>query len=54
MPKSKSQKVRDMEARKRASGLREIRVWVRDSPEAIEAVRRAAREVSEGVECEGS
>lgn len=28
MPKTPSQKVRDMEARKRAAGLKEVRVWV--------------------------
>ena len=42
MAKTPAEKVRDTEARKRASGLREIRVWVPDNAEAVAALREAA------------
>ena len=45
--KQSPQKVRDYEARKKAAGLRRVLVWVRDTPERVEAVRRRAQEVSD-------
>lgn len=47
MAKTKAETVRDTEARKRARGLREIRVWVPDrdrfGPEPEARVREVAR-----------
>jgi hypothetical protein len=46
MPKkTPAEKVRDTEARKRASGLKEIRVWVPDDQDDIGAVRALARDL---------
>lgn len=53
MPKTPSQKTRDMEARRRQRGLRELRLWVPDLAEVVEDMRdraamhreRAAREI---------
>jgi hypothetical protein len=46
MPKTNSEKVRASEVKKRASGLREIRVWVR-SQEIAEELRELARKRNE-------
>jgi hypothetical protein len=43
MSKTKAQSVRDAEAKHRARGEREIRVWVPATDEAIEKVRSLAR-----------
>ncbi len=42
MAKPLSQRVRDVEARRRSQGQREIRVWVPDDPDAIARVRDLA------------
>lgn len=42
MPKTPSQRVRDLEASRRESGLKEIRVWVPANPEAIRQIRELA------------
>jgi len=44
--KLNAKNVRNTEARKRASGLREIRVWVPDNPHAIDAVKGLAKLLS--------
>ena len=44
-PKSTAQRVREAEASHLARGEREIRLWVPDNPEDIEAVRSLAREL---------
>ena len=41
--KTPAQRVRETEARKRAAGLKQIRIWVPDDPDSIAAVRAAAR-----------
>lgn len=46
--------VRRCEAAKRAKGLREIRVWVPDTPEAIAAVRAVARNLIEETDAQQS
>lgn len=43
MAKTNSEMVEDCKARKRAAGLRELRLWVPDKPECIEQLRRLAR-----------
>lgn len=45
-PKPLSQRVRETSARKRARGLKEIRVWVPDYSEAVQEVRELARRLS--------
>lgn len=47
--KDNSRNVRNTEARKRLAGLREIRLWVPDKPECVEAHRRLAEEQREGI-----
>lgn len=42
MPKTPSQKTRDMEARRRQRGLRELRLWVPDLGEVIQDMRDRA------------
>lgn len=53
-PKPNAEKVRDTESRKRARGLREIRVWVPDrdrfGPEPEGRVREVARGEREKIE----
>ena len=45
--KQSDKKVRKYEDKMRAEGFHRTLVWVRDTPERIEAVRQRAREVSE-------
>lgn len=45
MPKPPAQRVREVEASRRARGEREIRVWVPDNPKDIETVRSLAKEL---------
>lgn len=41
-----SERVRKAEAKRKAAGMREIRVWVPDDPAAIAAVRDLAKSLS--------
>lgn len=45
MAKTTAQRVREAEASHRARGEKQLRVWVPNNPESVEAVRRLAREL---------
>lgn len=47
-----SERVRKAEAKRKAAGMREIRVWVPDDPAAIATVKGLAKALCEGAKNE--